>query len=81
MTIVKVIDVIASSEIGIEYAGQQTMTEVFKSVRNIDSDCVKDIKGRKRTVKVVPAVLISHCNYYLSNLLNVLMMICIISSD
>lgn len=37
MSIVKVIEVIASSEKGIEDAIQQAVTEVSKTVQNIDS--------------------------------------------
>ncbi len=43
--VVKVIEVIASSEIGIEDAVQNAVTEVSKTVRNIDSVYVKDIKA------------------------------------
>lgn len=43
--VVKVIEVIASSETGIEDAMQKAVTEVSKTVRNIDSVYVKDIKA------------------------------------
>lgn len=44
MPIVKVIEVIASSEKGIEDAIQNALAETTKTVRNIDSIYVKDIK-------------------------------------
>lgn len=45
MAIVKVIEVIASSEKSIEDAIQKAVSEASKSVRNIDSVYVKDIKA------------------------------------
>ena len=45
MAIVKVIEVIASSEIGIDDAIRKAVAEASKSVRNIDSVFVKDIKA------------------------------------
>ncbi len=53
MAIVKVIEVIASSETGIEDAIQQAVTEVSKTVRNIDSVYVKDIKVHVKDARVV----------------------------
>lgn len=44
MAIVKVIEVIASSEKGFEDAVQQAVTEVSRTVRSIDSVYVKDMK-------------------------------------
>jgi hypothetical protein len=44
MAIVKVIEVIASSDKGIEEAIQNAVTESSKTIRNIDSVYVKDIK-------------------------------------
>ena len=45
MSIVKVIEVIASSEKGIEDAIRSALTEASKTVKNIDSIYVKDIKA------------------------------------
>jgi flavin-binding protein dodecin len=45
MSIVKVIEVIASSEKSIEDALQQAVAEASKTIRNIDSVYVKDIKA------------------------------------
>ena len=52
MTIVKVIEVIASSPTSIEDAIQGAVTEVSKSVRNIDSVYVQDIKAHVKDGKV-----------------------------
>ena len=45
MPIVKVIEVIASSEISIDDAIRNAVSEVSKTIRNIDSVYVKDIKA------------------------------------
>ncbi|MES2648400.1 MAG: dodecin family protein [Bacteroidota bacterium] len=45
MPIVKVIEVIASSTIGIDDAVRNAVAEASKTVRNIDSVYVKDIKA------------------------------------
>ncbi|HSC53903.1 MAG TPA: dodecin family protein [Phnomibacter sp.] len=45
MPIVKVIEVIATSEKGIDDAVRQAVAEASKTVRNIDSVWVKDIKA------------------------------------
>ena len=50
--IVKVIEVIASSEKGIEDAMQKAVTEVSKTVRNVDSVFVKDIKAHVQDGKI-----------------------------
>jgi len=50
--IVKVIEVISSSEIGIEDAIQKAVTEVSKTVRNVDSVYVKDIKAHVKDGKI-----------------------------
>ena len=52
MAIVKVIEVIASSEKGIDDAIQTAVTEASKTVRNIDSVFVKDIKAHVKNDKV-----------------------------
>ncbi len=52
MAIVKVIEVIATSAIGIEDAMQQAVTEVSKSIRNVDSVYVKDIKAHVKDGKI-----------------------------
>ncbi|HMQ49881.1 MAG TPA: dodecin family protein [Saprospiraceae bacterium] len=50
--IVKVIEVIASSEKGIEDAVQNAVTEISKTVRNVDSVYVKDIKAHVKDGKI-----------------------------
>ncbi len=52
MAIVKVIEVIASSEKGIDDAVKTAVKEVSKTVRNIDSVYVKDIKAHVKGSKV-----------------------------
>lgn len=52
MAIVKVIEVISSSEKGIEDAIQKAVTEAGKTVRNIDSVYVKDIKAHVKDGQV-----------------------------
>lgn len=52
MAVVKVIEVIASSEKSIEDAIQNAVNEVSKTVRNIDSVFVKDIKAHVKDGKV-----------------------------
>lgn len=52
MPIVKVIEVISSSEKGIDDAIQQAVTEASKTVRNIDSVYVQDIKAHVKDGKV-----------------------------
>ncbi|MBW6491989.1 MAG: dodecin family protein [Lentimicrobium sp.] len=53
MAIVKVIEVIASSEKGIEDALQQAVKEVSKTVRNIDSVYLKDTKVHVKDGKII----------------------------
>lgn len=52
MSIVKVIEIIASSEISIEDAIQNGVTVVSKTIRNIDSVYVKDIKAHVKDGKI-----------------------------
>ena len=52
MPVVKVIEVIASSEKSIEDAMQNAVAEVSKSIRNIDSVYVKDIKAHVKDGKI-----------------------------
>ena len=52
MGIVKVLEVIASSENSIEDAIQNAVDEVSKTVHNIDSVYVKDIKAHVKEGKV-----------------------------
>jgi flavin-binding protein dodecin len=52
MSIVKVIEVIAHSEKSIDDAVRNAVSEVSKTVRNIDSVYVKDIKAHVNNGKV-----------------------------
>lgn len=52
MSIVKVIEVIASSEKGIDDAIKVAVKEASKTIRNIDSVYVKDIKCHVKNGKV-----------------------------
>lgn len=52
MSIVKVIEVIASSEKSIDDALQNAVNEVSKTIRNIDSVYVKDIKAHVQDGKI-----------------------------
>ncbi len=52
MPVVKVIEVIATSEKGIEDAVKSAVAEVSQTVRNIDSVYVKDIKAHVKNGKI-----------------------------
>jgi dodecin len=52
MPIVKVIEVIASSDKSIEDALQQAVAEASKTIHNIDSIFVKDIKAHVKDNKI-----------------------------
>ncbi len=52
MPIVKVIEVIASSEKGIDDAIRSAVEEASKTIRNIDSVYVQDIKAHVKDGKV-----------------------------
>ena len=53
MAIVKVLEVIASSDKSIDDAIKSCVKEVSKTVRNIDSVYVKDIKAHVKDGKVI----------------------------
>jgi dodecin len=65
MPIVKVIEVIASSEKGIEDAIQNALAEASKTVRNIDSIYVKDIKVHVKDNKITTYGLICKISFRL----------------
>ena len=52
MPIVKVIEVISSSETSIEDAVQSAVKEVSKTIRNVDSVYVKDIKAHVKNGEI-----------------------------
>ncbi|WP_316815135.1 dodecin family protein [Pedobacter nyackensis] len=53
MSIVKVIEVISSSENGFEDAVRNAVIEVSKTVKNIDSVYVKDFKVHLKDNKII----------------------------
>lgn len=63
MAIVKVIEVIASSTIGIDDALQNAVKEASKTIRNIDSVFVKDIKAHVKDDKIVSYGLICKISF------------------
>ncbi len=63
MAIVKVIEVITSSEKGIEDALQHAVAEVSKTVRNVDSIFVKDIKAHVKDGKISTYGLICNVSF------------------
>jgi flavin-binding protein dodecin len=65
MSIVKVIEVISSSEIGIEDAIQKAVTEASKTIRNIDSVYVKDIKAHVKDGKITTYGVICNLSFRL----------------
>lgn len=52
MSIVKVVEVIASSEIGFDEAVQKALAEASKTIKNIDSIFVKDFKAHVKDNKI-----------------------------
>lgn len=52
MPIVKVIEVIASSEVSFDDAVKNCLTEVSKTIHNIDSIYVKDFKAHVKDGKI-----------------------------
>jgi dodecin len=52
MPIVKVIELISSSTVGIQDAVESAVAEASKSIRNIDSIYVKDIKAHVKDGKI-----------------------------
>ncbi len=65
MPIVKVIEVIASSDKGIEDALQQAVAEASKTIHNIDSVYVKDIKAHVKDNKITTYGLICKISFRL----------------
>ncbi len=65
MPIVKVIEVIASSDKGIEDALQQAVAEASKTLHNIDSIYIKDIKAHVKDNKITTYGLICKISFRL----------------
>lgn len=67
MAIVKVIEVIASSEKGFEDAISNAVTEVSKTIHNIDSVYVKDMKVHVKDGKITTYGLICKVSFRLDD--------------
>ncbi|MGN6509242.1 MAG: dodecin family protein [Chitinophaga sp.] len=67
MPVVKVIEIIASSEKSIEDALQNAVTEVSKTIHNIDSVFVKDIKAHVKDGKITTYGLICKVSFRIDN--------------
>jgi hypothetical protein len=63
MPIVKVIEVIASSEISFDEAVKQAVKESSKTIRNIDSVWVKDMKAHVKDGKISSYGVICHISF------------------
>lgn len=63
MAIVKVIEIIASSEKSIEDALQNAVNEVSKTIHNVDSIFVKDIKAHVKDGKITTYGLICKVSF------------------
>jgi dodecin len=67
MPIVKVIEVIASSDKSIDDAVRNAVTEVGKTIRNIDSVYVKDIKAHVKDGKVTTFGVVCNISFRVSD--------------
>jgi dodecin len=67
MPIVKVIEVIASSEISFDEAVKQAVKESSKTIRNIDSVWVKDMKAHVKDGKISSYGVICHISFRVDN--------------
>jgi flavin-binding protein dodecin len=67
MAIVKVIEVIASSNKGIDDALQSAVSEASKTIHNIDSVFVKDIKAHVKDGKISSYGLICKISFRLDD--------------
>ena len=67
MSVVKVIEVIASSEKGVEDAMQKAVSEASKTVDNIDSVWVNDIKAHVKDGKITTYGVITKISFRLNS--------------
>lgn len=65
MPLVKVIEVIASSEVSIDDAIKNAVKEASKTIRNIDSVWVKDIKAHVKNGQVTTFGVICNISFRL----------------
>lgn len=66
MAIVKVVEVIASSEKGFDDAVQNALAEASKTIKNIDSIYVKDFKAHVKDNKISSYGVICKISFRLS---------------
>ena len=66
MSVVKVIEIIATSEIGVEDAMQKAVSEASKTVDNIDSVYVKDIKAHVKDGQITTYGVITKISFRLN---------------
>jgi hypothetical protein len=67
MAVVKVIELIASSDKGFEDAVQEAVREASKTIRNIDSVWVKDMKVHVKDGEVISYGVICKVSFRLDN--------------
>jgi flavin-binding protein dodecin len=67
MAVVKVIELIASSENGFDDAVRQAVKEASKTIRNIDSVWVKDMKAHVKDGKISSYGVICNVSFRLDN--------------
>jgi flavin-binding protein dodecin len=67
MSVVKVIEVIASSDKSVEDAMQKAVSEASKTVENIDSVWVKDIKAHVKDGKITTYGVITKISFRLNS--------------
>jgi len=67
MSVVKVIEIIASSDKSVEDAMQKAVTEASKTVDNIDSVWIKDIKAHVKDGKITTYGVITKISFRLHN--------------
>jgi flavin-binding protein dodecin len=63
MALIKVIEVITSSETSVDDAIRKAVAEVSKTVRNVDTVQVKDIKATVKEGKVFTYDVICHISF------------------
>lgn len=67
MSVVKVIEVIASSDKSVEDAMQKAVSEASKTVENIDSVWVKDIKAHVKDGQITTYGVITKISFRLNS--------------
>lgn len=67
MALVKVIEVISSSTVSIDDAVRKAVAEASKTIRNIDSVYVKDIKAHVKDGKITTFGVICNLSFRIDN--------------